>query len=224
MKRKSIKFNRSVPALLAAVSILLAALALPLVTAANEGTAAAGDTANASGQYVKYVTYVPDLTQEPDGSDNNWDALFEVYVGGGEMYGFCSGESGVYGIGCRHKTPGRGTAAFSANVKIPADKKGCVMFAFRQADYTDVRQERKGIRICIDSLGRLGVMNPNGSLWVGADVWDFTEGRTVYFEDDAELNVITVSVDDGGTKVKVAECVIGETGQSAVMSSKRRSS
>ena len=201
------KIRRTVPAALLAVFIALTLLRpFPAVRAAEKA------------EYVRYVTYVLDLEKGIGQDDGNWAELFEVYYTNGEMIGFGLSDSGVFGLGFRHKTPGKGKTAISARVRIPENKIGYVAFGLRLADYTDVRTERKGIMICVDVKGRLGVYDPGARTPVFRETgFSFAEGRKIYLEDDADANVITVSVDDGGNRILLAECVIDEAGRSVTM-------
>ncbi|MBO4327420.1 MAG: hypothetical protein J5950_09125 [Clostridia bacterium] len=198
------------------VKTMLIALLTTLLLTCLFPAPAAGT--NETQEYERTTTYIADLESAAKGADANWDGLHEVYYDERGLYGLNISEAAIYGIGFRHKTPGRGKTVICANVTIPAEKDGYVAFALRQADYTDIAEERKGLRICFDSAGRLGLIGDNGrSMLMGEAVCSFEEGRTVRIEDDEDANIITVSIDDGGRTVKAAECVIDEAARTATM-------
>lgn len=185
------------------LAVLIAAAAVSFLPAGAEGNAQ---------QYEKITTYIADLESGIANDDNNWDLLFDAYISGGKITGNCGSESGFYGAGFRHKTSGRGIAAISANISIPEGRKGFVQFGLRLDDYMCSGGEKKGLFICVNASGQLGLLNVSGKKVNAKDTgYSFTEGRQVYIEDNASDNVITVYFDNGGQKVKVAECVIAES-------------
>ena len=197
------------------LAIMLAAM-LPVFSRASLTQPEHGGGDNAV--YEKRITYVADIKGGIKETDANWDTINEVFYGGGELNGACLSEAGVYGIGFRHKTPGRGISTVGATVRFDSVKPGYAMFALRTDDYTDILREEKGIFLCVNEEGSLGIADPVYRRVVTEETgYSFAEGREIYLEDDADANVITVSFGDGGRKVKIADCVIDGGGRSAVM-------
>ena len=192
--------------------ILTAVIALVCVIAAvAAGVLPAGA---AETQYEKRTTYVADFENGIDQNDQYWDLLYNAYITGGKLAGTSISESGYYGIGFRKRTPGRGTIVISAEVTIPEaenNKNGFLEFGLRLGDYTDNKTERKGIRVCVEGGGKIGIISALGKVISCQQTkYTFTEGRRIYIEDNADTNIITVFVDDAGQKVRVAECTIQE--------------
>ena len=200
-KHKTARIRTVLAAVIAAVSIAAAGIALSLTAGAE-----------ATQQYEKRTTYVADLENGIDLSDSNWDLLYDARIADGKLSGTAQSESGYYGIGFRRRTTGRGTTVISADVKIPEaanNKNGFLEFGLRLGDYTDNKIEKKGIRVCVEGGGKIGIIASLGKvISCQKTEYTFTEGRRIYIEDNADTNVITVFVDDGGQKVRVAECTV----------------
>ncbi|MBQ4065034.1 MAG: hypothetical protein IJD10_02925, partial [Clostridia bacterium] len=162
------------------------------------------------GQYSKDITYIADLDAGIAKNDLNWDLLYDAYSDNGVIYGTATNESGIYGVGFRHATYGRGKSEISFKLTIPDYVTEYVSVAMRLNSYHDLAVDQTGIRVYINSKGEIGLKFSGTSqdLTTRATGFSFAEGRNVYITDDAENNVITVYFDDNGTRVKVAEVAI----------------
>ena len=156
--------------------------------------------------------YIPDLNGGISDHDPDWELLHTAYAEGGKLTGSVMTESGLFGIGFKHKTSGRGTTVITADITVPVpegNKSGFVEIALRLNDFTDNKTEKKGVRIGVDGSGQIGIAASSGRKFTSQKTrFTFAEGRKIYIEDNADTNVITVYVDDAGEKVKVADCVI----------------
>ena len=197
------KTSRIVPvlAMALALSVVLSLMLSPRTARAEEAQ-----------EYVKNTTYIAGLESGIEPDDRNWELLYDAVSKDGKISGSAASESGIYGVGFKHKTPGRGTSVISADITVPEaknDKTGFVEIALRLNSMTDGRLDKKGFRICIEGGGKIGILYASANKKRSQQTkYTFTDGRKIYIEDNADENVITLFVDDAGQKVKVAECVI----------------
>lgn len=204
----------------AAAILLTCLLVLTLAAPAAIVSADAGTENGAAENGGDRSEFVADFEAGISNDDPDWDLLYTAYSKEGKLTGFALSESGVYGIGFRHKTPGNGVAALAFKLSVPApedNKNAYVEIALRLNDYTDGKAEKKGFRICVDGAGQFGLIASSGKRFTAQQTkYTFAEGRMIYVEDDADANIVTVYVDDAGAKVKAAECVVN--GQTVTMS------
>ncbi|MBO4327422.1 MAG: hypothetical protein J5950_09135 [Clostridia bacterium] len=138
--------------------------------------------------------------------ERDWDLLYDAYINGGVINGYAVTESTTYGFGFRHAAAGSGTSSISFKIKMPEGKTAkYVQIGIRLNDYTDVPSEQKGLFICVNSEGKLGIPAVKGSRIEGQLTgYSFVDGRKICVEDDADANAVTVYFEDGGEMVKIA--------------------
>ena len=163
--------------------------------------------------YCKRFTYLQDFAKDITVDNPNWDTLFNAYVQDGALVGMPSDESGVYGIGFRHSTYGRGTSELSFSLKIPEYTEEYVAIALRLNDYYDVASEQTGLRLYVNKDGRIALKFAGASdtLTYRETGYSFENARRVLVSDDADRNVITLSfADDNGQLQKVADFTVAD--------------